>query len=207
MQIWNNTSNEQIGVVDASDIVHLTHHDVESWTTSSTFVNTTNLEANFKKDGKTRTSTLVSTNPGTIYLNVLVENLEAYTINPTVTVTLPDVNDSLGELVSPGFHLKGANPIHVYSDLERSNDITLDSGITVDEKTITLELTIPEGGLAYAIIHLDYALEGSKGWPFDARQTYHQDAPFNIYSPHILEDGTVITGITLPFEVVGSEYS
>jgi hypothetical protein len=204
VQIWNNTGNEQIGVVDASDIVHLTHHDVESWTTSSTFVNTTNLEANFRKDGKTKTSTLVSTNPGTIYLNVLVENLEDYTINPKVSVTLPDVNNSLGELVSPGFYLKGANPIHVYSDLERTNDITSDSGITVDGNTITLELTIPEDGLAYAIIHLDYALEGSEGWPFDASQTYHQDVPFNVYSPHIMEDGSVVTDITVPFEVIGS---
>lgn len=205
VQIWNLTANEQIGVVYASDIVHLEHYDVESWTTSSTFVNTTSLEANFKKDGKTKNSSLTSTNPGTIYLNVLVENLEAYTINPVVTITLPDVNGSSGELVSPAFNLKGANPIHVYSDLERTNDITQDSVITIDGKAINIELTIPENGLAYVTVHLDYALKGTDGWAFDASQTYLQNLPFNIYAPHIMEDGTVVIDITVPFEVVGSE--
>jgi hypothetical protein len=205
VQIWNLTSNEQIGVVDANDIVHLEHFDVNSWTTSSNFDDITNLDAVFKKDGKTKTSILTSTNPGTMYLNFLVENREAYTINPTVKITLPDAEDSSSELVSPAFNLKGANPIHVYSDLERTNDITQNSVITINGKTINIELTIPENGLAYVIIHLDYALKETNGWPFDASQTYLQNLPFDVYAPHIMENGSVITNITVPFEVIGSE--
>ena len=87
--------------MDADDIVHLKqlNYDVKSWTTSSTFDNITNLEAVFKKDPKTKTTVLTSTNPGTIYLNLLVENNEDHSISPILKIILPDAENSQNETV------------------------------------------------------------------------------------------------------------
>ena len=94
----------------------------------------------------------------------------------------------------------------MYSDLEQTNDVTSDSGITfVDGKTIKIELTLAENGEAYVTIHLEYALLGTTGWALNADQSYLQDLPFNVYSPHVLADGTLVTDITLPFQTVGKE--
>ena len=73
--------------------------------------------------------------------------------------------------------------------------------------TIKVELVIPEGGLAYVTVHLEYALKGSTGWTFaNGPEDYYQNLPFltkitvgGTPAPTLLHQPTWET----PFEVTG----
>ncbi len=120
---------------------------------------------------------LVATNPGTYYLNYVIQNPGSSSLTITLTITLPADSMKLpnGTLVDPAFILKGAMPIHIYADLARSIDVTSQATISVSSngKIITITMTVPvQGGIRYATIHLDYRLKGTTGWASNSITTF-----------------------------------
>jgi hypothetical protein len=67
--------------------------------------------------------------------------------------------------------LKGANPIHVYADLNRTIDIT--ANCTFSDNTITVYNVAPNA-IVYVTIHLDYALKGTTWTAEEVRAWYSE---------------------------------
>jgi uncharacterized repeat protein (TIGR01451 family) len=119
------------------------------------------------------TYTLRSSNPGQFYYNIFYMGDVGEAVTLTVTIPYP-------------FVTQGAQPIHAYSDVMFScggcyiptgaipftvtgTDTTTPSGalgISLGDHngeyvTLTIEGTVPESGLFYVTIHLDYGLKGN----------------------------------------------
>ncbi len=118
-----------------------------TWTTDSDFNNITDFRAVFTPYKKRGYHILTSTNPGQFYFNILVNNTSPLPINMTVKYDL-----------DPNFTLKGARPIHVYVDLNRTINIT--ANCTFSGNIITVYNVAP-GSIIYVTIHLEYALKGT----------------------------------------------
>jgi hypothetical protein len=73
------------------------------------------------------------------------------------------------------FVLKGARPIHVYADLERTIDIT--ANCTFSDNTITVYNVAPNA-IVYITIHLDYALKGTT-WTAEEVATWYSEHGFS----------------------------
>ena len=114
---------------------------IEIWVTDGSFNRIDSFRAVFRPDRTTGSFVLVATNPGTLYLNILV--------NASGTVTYA---------LDPSFRLKGADPIHVYADMGRTMDITNQTILGENEVSVD---SLPPSGIIYVTIHLEYALRGA----------------------------------------------
>jgi len=134
---------------------------IDSWITDSDFCNITEFRAVFTPDGKTGYYKLTATNPGQFYQNILVNNNGPSPLNITITYD-----------IDPNFTMQGAVPIHIYTDLDRTIDIT--SNCTFLDNKITT-YNVPSGGIVYVTIHLDYALKGTRWTKSQVKAWYSQD--------------------------------
>ncbi|MEM2294046.1 MAG: hypothetical protein QXX41_12295 [Nitrososphaerota archaeon] len=111
---------------------------------------------------------LTASNPGQFYYNVFYIRTSGDSVSLTIKIPYP-------------FVTQGAVPIHVYSDVDivggcfiPSGDIT--GSFSINPKIITLEdyveITVngpvPESGLVYVTIHLDYGLKKTVGYTPDS---------------------------------------
>jgi hypothetical protein len=166
--------------------------------TDSLFNEITSIDVNFRQDGD-GTYTMQNANPGSQMYNVVVD----YNGPVSIQIVLPDAEDSAGNPVSPAFDLHSQNPIRVYSDMDRTVDVTSDASITVEGNLITVNITIPSDKVAYVRVHLDYAVEETTGWEFTTGpEEYYQDLPF--FVSFISEDQTFGLDLATEFEAFGS---
>lgn len=172
IQLWNNTDPENpvlLAVLDADDVYFF-----DSWVTNSLFEPVTGVSVNFREEAD-GTYTMLNANPGSLMYNVVVDSN-----GPTsVQIVLPNATHPDGTVYSPAFDLHSGNPIKVYSDMNRTVDVTTDAEIFVEGNLITVNVTIPDDEIRYVRLHLDYAPEGTTGWVFPAGPAdYHEDLPF-----------------------------
>jgi hypothetical protein len=133
---------------------------LDTWMTDSDFNNITSFRCVFTPDKKTRMYVLTATNPGQFYFNILVNNTGIIVRNITVTYN-----------IDSKFTMKGANPIHVYTDLDRTIDIT--ANCTFVDNAITAYNVAPNA-IVYVTIHLDYTLKGTKWTKSEVEAWYSQ---------------------------------
>jgi hypothetical protein len=70
--------------------------------------------------------------------------------------------------------MKGAKPIHVYADLNRTADITSNCTF-INNKIIVYN--VPSNGTIYVTIHLDFALKGTE-WTEDQIEAWYSEHTF-----------------------------
>ncbi|MEM3648311.1 MAG: ABC transporter substrate-binding protein [Thermoproteota archaeon] len=121
--------------------------------TDSDFNPITSFDVVFTPDKPSASYKLVATNPGSYFYNLIVENVGSNLLNPTITVNIPNE-----------FVLKGAMPIHVFTDMARIIDITSSATILIYGKTVSITMAIQPESLVYITIHLDFALKGTTGY-------------------------------------------
>jgi parallel beta-helix repeat protein len=166
-------------------------HVINTWITDSDFNKIESFRAVFTPSSKTGLYNLTATNPGQFYFNILVNNTWPEPLNITVVYSI-DAN----------FILKGARPIHVYADLDRTIDIT-STCTFLDNKIIAYN--VPPNGIVYVTIHLDYALKGTiwtksqvKAWY--SQHTFNATAETDIssikFSVTITDPETIIPAIS-----------
>jgi len=106
---------------------------------------------------------LTASNPGQFYYNVFYIGTPGEPYSLTITIPGP-------------FLTKGAMPIHIYKDVSivggcyvPANEIAvLGNQITGEAGgTIVIEGTVPDTGLLYVAVHLDYGLKGTEGYSPD----------------------------------------
>jgi len=136
--------------------------ELKTWVTGSNFENIENFGIVFTPV-KTDFYALTATNPGQFYHNILVNNIGGSPTDVTITYAIDE-----------NFSLKGARPIHVYSDLARTIDIT--ENCTFSDNTIIVE-DVPPGAIVYATIHLDFALKKTI-WPKSQAEAWYSEHTF-----------------------------
>ena len=161
---YNSTDN--MGNMEEANImtIVLSNPLVDTWVTDSNFNEIESFRAVFTPHGNTELHKLTATNPGQFYFNILVNNTWPEPLNMTIDYSI-DAN----------FTLKGARPIHVYADLNRSIDIT--AHCTFTDNTITVYNVTPNA-TAYVTIHLDYALKGTT-WTAEEVEVWYSEHGFN----------------------------
>jgi len=130
----------------------------------------------------------------------------------TVTINL-QVPASTNPALPQALCLKGATPVHVYSDVMRTNDVTSSATITPSQpiamagqqsltcvSTVSVTFTIPAGGLRYVTIHFDFQPKGMAGFPSNASSTYVQNFLFHQTGTppcdtYFLATGKDVTGV------------
>jgi len=137
---------------------------INTWITDSDFNKIESFRAVFTPDGNTELYKLTATNPGQFYLNILVNNTWSEPLNLTITYS-----------IDADFTLKGARPIHVYADLERTIDITADC--TFSDNAITVYNVAPNA-IVYVTIHLDYALKKTT-WTAEEVEAWYSEHGFS----------------------------
>jgi 3',5'-cyclic AMP phosphodiesterase CpdA len=137
---------------------------INTWITDSNFNETESFRAVFTPYRKTGLYNLTATNPGQFYFNILVNNTWPEPLNMTIVY-----------LIDANFVLKGAKPIHVYADLNRTVDIT--ANCTFSDNTITVYNVAPNA-IIYITIHLDYALKGTT-WTREQIKAWYSEHGFS----------------------------
>jgi hypothetical protein len=157
--------------------------------TDSDFNEIDSFDVVFSPDKASGTQKLTATNPGTYYWNDIVTNPSGAPTTVTLNLQIPpSVNPALPQ----AFCLKGATPIHVYSDVMRTNDVTSSATTSPSQpismagqqsltcvSTVSVTFTIPAGGLRYVTIHLDFQPKGTTGYPANSSSTYVQNFNFH----------------------------
>lgn len=151
--------------------------ELKTWVTDSNFENIENFRIVFTPDKKTDLYVLTATNPGQFYNNILVNNIGGSPTDVTITYAIDE-----------NFFLKGARPIHVYSDLARTIDIT--ENCAFSDNTIIVENVAP-GAMAYVTIHLDYVLKKMK-WTKSQAEAWYSVHTFNATANGIPSSVTII---------------
>lgn len=161
---YNSTDN--LGNVETENIVIaiLRNPLVDTWMTDSDFNEIESFRVVFTPYRNTELYKLTATNPGQFYLNILVNNTWPEPLNITIVYSI-DAN----------FTFKGARPIHVYADLERTIDIT--ANCTFSDNTITVYNVAPNT-IIYVTIHLDYASKGTT-WTEEDVEAWYSEHAFN----------------------------
>ena len=161
---YNSTDN--MGNMEEENIVTIVLRNplVDTWVTDSDFNEIESFRAVFTPHGNTQLHKLTATNPGQFYFNILVNNTWPEPLNMIINYSI-DAN----------FTLKGARPIHVYADLNRSIDITANCIFT--DNTITVYNVAPNATV-YVTIHLDYALKGMT-WTAEEVEVWYSEHGFN----------------------------
>ena len=154
------TSN---GELSHSEYVAATYA-INTWITDSDFNEIESFRAVFTPYGDTELYKLTVTNPGQFYFNILVNNTWPEPLNMTIFYSI-DLN----------FTLKGAKPIHVYADLERTVDIT--ANCTFSDNTIIV-YNVDPNTIIYVTIHLDYALKGTT-WTAEEVEAWYSEHGFS----------------------------
>jgi len=135
---------------------------VQTWITDSDFENIENFGIVFTPV-KTDLYALTATNPGQFYYNILANNIGGSSTDVTITYAIDE-----------NFSLKDERPIHVYSDLARTIDIT--ENCAFSDNTIIVE-DVPPGAMVYATIHLDFALKKTI-WPKSQAEAWYSEHTF-----------------------------
>jgi len=148
------TQSEYVGAMNA----------IKTWMTDSDFNDIESFRAVFTPYRNTELYKLTATNPGQLYLNILVNNTWPEPLNLTIVYS-----------INADFTFKGAKPIHVYADLERTIDITADC--TFSDNTITVYNVAPNA-IIYVTIHLDYALKGTT-WTAEEVEAWYSEHGFS----------------------------
>lgn len=137
---------------------------IDTWVSDSDFNEIESFRAVFTPYSDTDLYELTATNPGQFYFNILVNNTWPETLNLTIAYQI-DAN----------FTLKGAKPIHVYADLNRTIDIT--ENCTFSDNTITVYNVAPNA-IIYITIHVDYALKGTT-WTEEEVEAWYSEHSFS----------------------------
>jgi len=91
----------------------------------------TSFDVVFTPDGRSATKKLTATNPGTYFHNQIIENTGITDITIDVTLIIPEEPGTTP--AEQFFCLKGAVPVHVYSDVNRINDVTGSAMISITQ--------------------------------------------------------------------------
>ena len=137
---------------------------INTWLTDSDFNEIESFRVVLTPYGDTELYKLTATNPGQFYFNILVNNTWPETLNLTIVY-----------LLDADFVLKGVKPIHVYTDLERTVDVT--DNCTFSDNTITVYNVAPNT-IIYITIHLDYALKGTT-WTAEEVEAWYSEHSFS----------------------------
>jgi len=156
----------------------------ESFITDSKFNQIDSFDAVFKKDKETKTLELHNTNPATYYYNEILTNTGTSDI---VVDSILNIPASVDPALDQAFCLKGSTPVHIYSDLARTSDVTSEAIIDPIQpisdsdgqslkcqSTVSASFTIPVGEIRYITTHLDFNVKGTTGYADDAPDTYRQ---------------------------------
>jgi hypothetical protein len=157
--------------------------------TDSDFNTITGFDVVFSPDNATGTKKLTATNPGTYYWNDILTNPSGAPVAVTLNLQIPA---SVNPVMAQAFCLKGSTPIHVYSDVMMTNDVTSSATTSPAQpiagagnqslyctSTVSVSFTIPAGGIRYVTIHLDFQPKGTTGYPSNASSTYVQEFVFH----------------------------
>lgn len=189
--------NHALAIIYVNDLVQF-----DTWMTDSTTNQFDTLNCHFKYDQKTDTYTLVGTNTGSFWYNALID----YNGEATLTVTLTEILNGEEQTVN-AFQLASENYLKIYSDRERTNEITDTIAWTnEDDLTFTIPMNIPTDEVRYVTIHLKYALQNDPGWELDDPSDFYQDLsilaePIPFYDPFL--DRYVELDLTTEFKAIG----
>ena len=160
--------------------------------TDSDFNEIDSMDVVFTPDKATNSQKLTATNPGTYYWNDIVSNPGGAPVTVTLNLQVPASAPTPGPTLAQAFCLKGATPIHVYSDVLRTNDVTSSATTTPSQpismagqqsltcvSTVSVTMTIPAGGLRYVTVHFDFQPKGMTGFPANSSSTYVQNFNFH----------------------------
>lgn len=166
----------------------------ESFMTDSQFAPIGSFDTVFTPDKASSSLKLAATNPGTYFYNKIIRNTGTSSLTASITLDIPS---SVSPSLAQAFFLKGSNPVHVFSDLARTIDVTGTATVTPQQplttqltsmSNVSVSFSIPAGELRYVTVHLDFAGKGSTGFASDAGTTYRQGFKFS--------ETINITGIT-----------
>ena len=194
---------------------------VDSFMTDSQFATISSFDAVFTKDKASGTLKLPATNPGTYFFNKILTSEHTFPLAVTTTVKIPASLEPPGPLLDQAFCLKGSNPVHVYSDLARTVDVTGQATVTPGQPlantsskslscfpSVQVTTTVPAGELRYITVHLGFAGKCATGFASNADTTYRQ--PFTFTETVALggfagqkQDVTPFTGVGKKVTAIG----